>query len=95
MDPEPDKLQFYAQEVVGSPVHSLERIDRPLTVGEKLVVETLFSTVLATVEQVTDRTATARSGSLACYLVWEEAPRHCWVCTCTGNLDAIQKVNFT
>lgn len=93
----PAALPFSVQQVVGSPVlcmETREQINRSLEVGERLVVQSLLHTVVATVESVTGLTATARSGRLACFLIWEDAPRHCWVCTCTGDLDAIQKVKF-
>lgn len=91
------KLSFFVQEVMGSPVlcvETHERINRPLETGERLVVPLLFHTAIATVESVTERTATAHSGRLVCFLTWEKEPRHCWVCTSSGDLDALQQVNF-
>jgi protein involved in ribonucleotide reduction len=95
---EPDKIKWSACEVVGSPVLSLETketINRPLEVGERLVVQTLFSLVEATVTEVDGDKAGAVSGRLHCFLVYEHEPRACWVCTASGNLDAIAKVQFT
>ncbi len=84
---------------IGGTVHHLCKgdvwLDRPikapLTVGEWLVVPTLFGTVKAQVTEGGDKHATAMSGGMLCWLTFGEDDRGCWTCGATGDAEALTK----
>ncbi len=70
----------------------LERpIKAPLTVGEWVVVPTLFGTVKAQVTRCDAKHATAMSGGMICWLTFGEDDRGCWTCGVTGDAKALVK----
>ncbi len=70
----------------------LERpIKVPLTVGEWVVVPTLFGTVKAQVTEARGKHATAMSGGMICWLTFGEDDRGCWTCGATGDAKALTK----
>ncbi len=64
-------------------------IKTPLTVGEWLMVPTLFGMVKARVKECDDTSAVAMSGDMICWLSFGADDRGCWTCASTGDAKAI------
>lgn len=95
--PETGELDFRCQMSRGTPIELARQSLRDpngLTKGARIIVSTLFGKVGVEVTEVDyqARTAMARDGSNVHFLQFD--PERGWVCTCSGNLAALERAKF-